>query len=172
MTDKIADQVHIQAAMVIPPKLLPDTVKDGTMVWTRNMERHSRQVDSAVNKNPQLPGLISTVGKHWITHDKLRSKKQCGVNYGWHDKKAPYRGKGGISMWQTVGTRHNWSHVDYSQVLVPVNRVVLINGEEMLIEDVMRHPTLSSVLSYDGPMRMTRHPDVEPPKGGVQVSRI
>lgn len=169
LTDKLADAVHEQAVVSLPPKLQPDSVQNGTMGWTEVMERHSRHVEYGIAGRS---GLVSTVGKHWITHDKLLNKPMRAVNYGWHDKKAPYMGRGGLRMWQTVGTAHDWNHVDYSQTLVPANRVMLVNGEEMLLEDVMRHPELSKLVSYDGPMKATRHPQVDLPSRGVPVSRI
>jgi len=171
LTDKVADEIHRQAGITIPARLQPDSVQNGTMAHTGAMERHSSQVDGAIGGGNRHE-LVSTVGKHWITHDKLLRKPKWAVNYGWHDTPAPYRNRIGQRMWQTVGTAHNWTHVDYSQVLVPMSRIMLVNGEEMLVDDVMRHPELSVLLSYDGPMKVTRHPQVDPPDGGVPTTRI
>lgn len=169
-TDKIADLIHQQASIIVAPQTDGAAMNRGQGTHTSVMERHSRKVDLVIGQ--KVKALTSTVGKHWITHDKLRKRPKWGVNYGWHSIKAPNVGRGGLNMWQTVGTRHNWDHVDYSQVLVPVNRVMLINGEEMLLEEVMAHPQLSELVSYDGPMSVTRHPDVLEPSGGVKILRI
>lgn len=168
-TDKIADLIHEQATVRIPPRLQPEAVKNGTMAHTSVMQRHSMQID---NKGPSEHSLNSTVGKHWITHNLLTKRANIGVNYGWHHSRAPYKGVAGYRMWQTVGTAHNMYHVDYSQVLVPVNRIMLVNGDEMLLEEVMQHPELSRLVSYSGPMKASRHPNVPPPEGGVPVVRI
>lgn len=169
LTDKIVDLVHEQALVTIPPKTDESSMRAGRGGHLETMETHNARVRVAIGERN---GLTSTVGKHWILHDKLLNRPKWGVNYGWHHKKALYKGKGGHKMWQPIGAKHNWSHVDYSQVLVPMNRVMLVNGEEMLVEDVMVHPELSMLVSYDGPMEVTRHPDVQEPVGGVKVSRI
>lgn len=50
---------------------------------------------------------LSNAGKQWI-HG---AKPGRALNYGWYDRRAP-NGR----IWQTLGTRHNDLHTDYSQL--------------------------------------------------------
>jgi hypothetical protein len=173
-TSKIVDLMHEQASNKITPCMQQDSVKNGTMMSTKAMERHSREVSYKIRD--MRIALTSTVGKHWILHNYLLNKKDWGVNYGWHDENAPntpsYISPGGSRLWQDVGTRHNRWHVDYSQIFVPVNRIVLVNGEEMLLNDVLVDPELSELVSYDGPLKLTRHPQIPVPDWATPTLRF
>lgn len=154
-TSKIADLLHEQAAVVVSPCTQSP---DSKMAYTSRMLKHSQAVTTKIAGKE---GLASTVGKDWILSNKLVGKPDLGVNYGWHDKSAPYTSQGGLKMWQTTGTAHNRFHVDYSQVLRLVHRWLLVDGKDMLLENVLTDPELAPMLSYEGVLQVVRHPGVE-----------
>ena len=164
-TSKIADLIHEQAGKVISPAI---QTPNKEMAYTSRMLQHSCTVGL---KKGGFSGLASPVGKHWILSNKMFEGKDVGVNYGWHDLRAPKTtwntSPGGIRLWQNVGTKHDRWHVDYSQVLVLVHRSALLNGDNVDVHDIMVDPVLHPLVSYEGPLRGTRHPDVPPPEHGV-----
>lgn len=116
--------------------------------------RHSRRIDEELAGRG---GLVRTVGKAWILHPRLGRNGVTAVNYGWHDKAAPGTGWSGLKMWQTVGTKHNDRHEDYSQTCACLaRRSCLLDGEARDLEDIMRDPALAELVSYEGSLTRTR----------------
>lgn len=162
-TSKLSDIIHEQAQVVLKPQLQP---ADATMGTVGAMLKHSRAVDAIRGSG----GLASTVGKDWILSNHLGDRADIGVNYGFHDAAAPYVSPGGLHLWQQTGTRHDRWHVDYSQTVRPIHPSCVVDGINMNLWDVMADPVLSELVSYEGPIRYSRHPDVPPPAGGVVVA--
>lgn len=144
-TAKISDIVFERSAFRLTPCLQKP---DASMAKTSRMLRHHTEVEA---KRANRTGLVSTVGKDWVITNKLKGHPDRAANYGWHDKRAP-NGK----LWQTVGLAHNRFHVDYSQVLRLVRREVVVDGAPRDIVDVLRDPTLSALLSSEGPITAWR----------------
>lgn len=63
---------------------------------------------------------------------------------------------------QPLSYAHADFYVDYSHVVQGVWPVAVVNGREMLTEDLYRHPTLSSLVSNEGPLRFLRYPSQVP----------
>ena len=81
------------------------------------MISHSIAIDARIREAQLKPDeLRSTIGKAWILDVNL-DRGAKAVNYGWYDPAAPYLSVTGIKLWQSVGTRHNADHADYSQTL-------------------------------------------------------
>ncbi len=160
-TSRIADLVHEQAVVRITPCIQPQPPPAGAppMHSKRAMVRHSREVDAKI---AGAAGLVSTVGKDWILDNALVGRPSLGVNYGWHASDAPHLGPRGAKLWQSVGTRHDRHHVDYSQVLRLVRTRMTLDGIERDLLDVARSPELAALVSDDGVLRVTRHPGVVP----------
>lgn len=154
-TTKISDLAFMQASVVI----LPCTQKpDMWMAHTARMVQHSNAVTSNIYGRV---GLVAPVGKDWVLTNKLVGKPHLAANYGWHVNTAPFVGPGGAHVYQPLGLAHNLDHVDYSQVLRLVNRCVVVDGQDMLLEDVLTSDELSLLLSDEGTLKITRHPGVE-----------
>lgn len=79
-------------------------------------------------------GLIVNVGKHWVLTNRITEKNNLAANYGWFMK--------GRRPIQTVGTRHDTAHTDYSQVLRLAKPMIRVDGREVDIRRVGRSPEL------------------------------
>ena len=182
-TDKILDLVHAQADVRLTPHFQdPVTATTGTMLTHHaaiEAERAGRDgLLSTLGKdwilgNELFPPRPGALPPHRFGYDGA-------INYGWHIDATPenlaaiahhqsyprepyggpYMGQPGIVLWQTKGYRHNRGHVDDSQ-WVPrfVHPWMEVDGERRRTADVMQSPTLSGLVSYEGPLRGTRYPD-------------
>lgn len=147
-TAKLEDLAWEQADVRLAPQL------QNLAKGENDPARHSNRIEVALNGRS---GLIRTVGKAWILHPRLGRDGVTAINYGLHDPKAPYTGWSGLKMWQTVGTRHNDQHHDYSQTCACLAfRSCLLDGETRDLEDIMRDPALAELVSYEGSLTRTR----------------
>lgn len=169
MTAKIADMRFDQANTIIKPR--PRKITSST----KSMIEHSEDIDDQL-KGIDKPGIVSTVGKHWIIDNKLLYPKKPGmaINYGWHFKGNSYQGiRGGlpvnyrkmpgVRMIQTRGSHHSLIHSDYSQICVLVDRNCIVNDVAMDLADVIQDSTLSHLACHDGKMKLWRQPGIPEP---------
>lgn len=131
-----------------------------SMSDTLAMVTHSQRVDEAIKKKP-LQKVVCNVGKHWVLTNFLASKPEhTAANYGWFSVSAPYVSASGQRMWQTLGTKHNDQHVDYSQVFQPVRAMVEANGKLLSFLEVAEHPEFWPLVSDEGMLKVSRQPGV------------
>lgn len=185
MTSKIADLVYFGAKIRIEPCT---QTPDAKMAYTSRMVKHSDAVTSAIMQatsawpgSPSIQeiadgsiGLVADVGKDWILSNKLYGKESLAANYGWHTKRkttpnGPFPCMGGGSIWQNTGTAHNTKHVDYSQVVRLMSTEMTVDGKTMSFKDVASDPELCNLVSYEGPLKVFRHPS-DATVGGVMNS--
>jgi peptidoglycan hydrolase-like protein with peptidoglycan-binding domain len=153
-TTKISDAIFKRADVSITPCT---QTPDAAMANTSRMVRHHREVEK---KRAGRTGLVATVGKDWVITNQLEGRPDRAANYGWHDAHAP-NGK----VWQPLGLAHNRFHVDYSQVVRLVKRTMQVDGADRDIVDVLRDPTLSALVSSEGPIKLWRLAAVPEPGG-------
>lgn len=165
ITPKIADLIYFNATIQIEPQTQDADYK---MSYTSRMVTHSKSVTDAILfiKQPTPSDLIADVGKDWVLSNKLINNDTLAANYGWHTKKkpdpnklnGPFKCQAGGYMWQTLGTRHNTSHVDYSQTIRLMDREIIVDGNRMYFEEIASNPELCGLVSYECPLLVTRHP--------------
>lgn len=153
-TTKLCDLIHQQATVLIEPCYMP---ADEFMAYTNRMVVHSKQIDARIAGRQ---GLISTVGKDWILTNKLLGRQDRAANYGWHVAQGQFKGPGNLPVLQPLSIFHNRYYVDYSQTLRFVNRWATVNGQNMLLEDLLQDPKLATLASDEGPLSVSRHPGV------------
>jgi hypothetical protein len=149
-TPRILQLIWEQADVRLAPCTLPS---DAEMASTARMIVHSKCVDERIAGRK---GLIVNVGKHWVLTNRIATKRNLAANYGWFMK--------GRRPIQTVGTRHDTAHTDYSQVLRLVRPVIRVDGREVDIRNVGRSPDLWGLVSDEGPLLVWRasRPGVAP----------
>jgi peptidoglycan hydrolase-like protein with peptidoglycan-binding domain/N-acetyl-anhydromuramyl-L-alanine amidase AmpD len=147
-TSRICDLVWAQARVRISPCT---QTPDAKMAFTSRMLRHSREVDEKLRGRA---GLVENVGKNWVLSNALDGKPGTVANYGWFRPN-------GVPI-QTLGTRHDLHHVDYSQVVRLVRRDVVVDGRVRDIEEVGRDRALHRLISAEGPLRVWRLTGAEP----------
>ena len=152
---RIADQLHAilptprilqliweQAAVRIDPCTLPP---DEKMASTARMVQHSHCVDQRIGGRT---GMVANEGKHWVLSNRIAGKENLAANYGWF-----MRGRRPV---QTVGTRHDTAHTDYSQILRLVKPIINVDGRDIDIRHVGRSPELWGLVSDEGPLLVWR----------------
>jgi len=164
LTPKLADLLFEQRGITLPPMPRQPVVAD-----TKTMIAQSQKIDEAIERAGGDDGtsIIQTVGKHWVLVNKLKGTSKA-ANYGWHflgnsfggQKFEPTVSLPGVRVIQGVGTRHDSSHVDYSQNLVLVSNEVDVNGYRMRLQDVLQDPEYAKLASHEGVLTVLRQPGV------------
>lgn len=168
LTPRLADILHLNADIVIPP--LPRAIAMSTEV----MIDQSRQIDAAIvsvvgSLSAAKNRLVSTVGKHWVLDAQLLSQPKRAVNYGWHVPGISYKGVraypctipgSNIGVIQPNATAHTPEHTDYSQVCVLVQRHCQVNGEITTLDAILSNPSLAYLASHQGVLKVRRQPGV------------
>lgn len=152
-TTRICNLIWEQAVVRLSPCL---QAPDMHMADTSRLLQHHAAVEA---KLAGRAGLIENIGKHWVLTNRLHGTRNKAANYGWFDARALYR-VGKYRLWQPLGLAHNLEHCDYSQVVRLVQRRCLIDGAERDLADVMVDPELARLVSDEGPLRLTRLPEV------------
>lgn len=154
ITAKVSDLAYKAATVIVSATTLPS---GADMVTTTKSKLYNQALEK---KRANREGLLRDCGKAWIISNRLGTIPNGAVNYGFYDLKAPYVNRSGIRMWQTLGTRHDRAHTDYSQTLILMKSTCQVDGSEMSVSDLMKHPTLCGLISDEGVLRFTRQPGV------------
>lgn len=154
ITTKISDLAYQQANVKLGVTVLP---AGPDMVTTLKSKTWNEAVEKKRNGQE---GLVRDCGKAWILSNQLGLHPNQAINYGFYDAHAPYANKFGIKMWQTLGTRHDSAHTDYSQTLIVMSNACQVDGQEMKVVDVMKDPALCGLVSDEGPLKFVRQPGV------------
>lgn len=164
LTPRLADLIFANRDQTLDPLPIPPPPPDN---WAGMIYQSQRIDDALAQQGGDLGGIISTVGKHWVLIKKLSAS--VAANYGWHFLGSTFKGlKGeasvslpGIRVIQGVGTRHNTRHRDYSQNCVLVSRWVNVDGQEVLLSDVLQDPEYAPLASHEGVVPFARQPGVQ-----------
>jgi hypothetical protein len=130
---------------------------DAFMATTGASRRYNDAVESA---RQHRTGLIRDCGKTWVLSPLLRQRPDVACNYGFFHPQAPYSSHSGEKMFQTRGTRHSRTHVDYSQVGIFVKQEMVIDGEPARFSDVLANRDLFHLVSDEGYSSIVRQPGV------------
>lgn len=174
-TEKILDGAWLRAALRLKPQTM---APDSRMASTGRVFENSRMVDEALRiagfeaggyRDGAFIGIIGSVGKAWVITNRLIDRPKRAANAGWHTSyKTQYRTPGGVYVLQPLGLAHNddgkgplSDHDDYSQkVAYFVKNTCTVDGAPMSTADLYQHPVFSKLVSYEGPMKLVRHPAV------------
>lgn len=150
ITAKISDLAYLQSTKISMTSL----AAGADMVLTWKSKEFNQLVEG---KRSGTETLLRDVGKSWLIDNALQYSAGA-VNYGFYDPHAPYINPQGIKMYQTIGTRHNQGHSDYSQVLFLMQTKCQVDGVDTDIYSVMKDPVLSNLINYSGILKYTRQP--------------
>ena len=173
LTAKLPDLIYAQAATRLPPmpRKFVQTVEA--------MIDQSAKLDTAIaaKAGGTQPGLVSTVGKHWLIDNSLKAQPNRAMNYGWHFVGSKFQGeswaatatpisdpKGPVRLIQGRATAHDAFHTDYSQNCVLVSRTCYVDSVEMDLLDVLTSAELAPLASHQGVMKVLRQPGVDQPR--------
>lgn len=98
-------------------------------------------------------GIVRDVGKAWLASPLANQRRGCAVNLGYYGG-GPYTTASGIRAWQTLGTAHDVSHVDASQLVQLAASACIVDGAPRDLQDVALDPELCGLVSADGPLTL------------------
>lgn len=147
-TATMVDQIYAAADV----KLRPRPMSDGSYAnWERRMmtnefyAEHDRLVDAQLGARE---GLVAGHKKDVVVSNRLDANPGRVAIYGWHQPNGrPIQG---------LSTVHEASYADYSHGVRLVDGTMTVDGVQMRTADVMRDPTLSRLVSNEGPIRDPR----------------
>ncbi|MBC7662151.1 MAG: hypothetical protein H7249_20840 [Chitinophagaceae bacterium] len=146
-TVKIVDAIYHAASV----KLDPQPFKPGPqMVTVGELVRHNKVVQASLHD--QVPqGLVAGHKKDIVITNLLLRKTNRVAIYGWHLRS-------GTAIQPLTTVHGNW-YADYSHGVRLMAATMIINDVEYKVADVLRDPELSSLISYEGPMKILRYPN-------------
>lgn len=154
-----------------PIKLTPTPMAPNKGANLAQYAAHSTVIDQQIQQAGGSPGqLVAGEKKHVVVSNIAQPGKV--LIFGWY-RPAPDVFDDGKPMvtpgrqpTQPKSNVHGDFYVDYSHGIQAIGPVALVNGESMSTADLYQHPTLSKLVSNEGPVRLPRYPSaVQPPKG-------
>jgi lysophospholipase L1-like esterase len=163
-TTGISDLAWVQAELRIPHVTqIPDAHMADTSVL---LKQHD-----AIEDLRGGDGLLRTVGKDYVITNELDGHPDRCAIYGWHDKAAGVKSPGGLPIVQGLNaSTHEALYKDYSHLPTFVAGECVLGGKRYLTEQLYQSPKWSKLVSYEGPLRIWRHPAVAVPADWTQPS--
>ena len=141
-TRKMVDTIYDQARYQLMPQPLPAGPE---MRSTEYYVTHNQMIQKqARSLGVRLGELISGDKKDVVITNLLFHKAGRIAIYGWH------RGPG--EPIQPLSTFHGANYADYSHGIRLVSDMALIEGKFQSVNDILRDPSESSLLSDEGPI--------------------
>ncbi len=134
---------------------------------------HSRLIDNQVAGRQ---GLVAGHKKSVVVGNLYKPGKV--LIFGWYkpepdvfDDKTPLTNPERQPR-QPYSNVHGSFYLDYSHGIRFVSGTMTVNGQELLLSDVMQHPQLCVLVSHEGPLRMIRYPASNKPKASTPVGPL
>ncbi len=143
-TRRVVDAVYAQAEVRLTPRTITTGPKGTNAAWAR----HQRMVEEGRAGRP-LGALTAGHKKDIVVTPKLAAYARRVAIYGWH--KADGR------PIQPLSLVHGARYADYSHGARLVSRDVTVDGVAWDLADLYAHPTLSALVSDEGPLRRARY---------------
>jgi hypothetical protein len=141
-TTRMVDAIFEQAAVRLPPRPMAPTA---AMTTTRYLVDHNRTVERQMAEVDGPRGALRAGHKKdLVLSNRLRSKPGRVAIYGWH------RPNG--TPIQPLSTVHGGAYADYSHGLRLVGRVAFLDGQPVLLDQIIEDPELAGLVSDEGPI--------------------
>ena len=171
LTPKLQDEMYRQAPTKILPWLDFNMTQMQSTEWFR---RSTVGIDTMLAAKSYAGGLAMGVGKPWQLSNLLVAHPGKAINYGLYVPASMVSGGEyyKVKAMQTVtllrdarvlqdpGWAHPLDQDDYSELISLVSRQCVVDGQNMDFADLVRHPTLSKLVSHEGPLKVVRQPGV------------
>ena len=157
-------------------KLAPSAMVPNRGANLEQYAEHSRIIDAqianaAAGGTPLVAGRSSVAGikKHVVVSNIYQPGKV--LIFGWYRPSPPLPDVFDDRTAQTNPRRqpiqplsniHAELYVDYSHGIQGVHPEAIVNGQAMSTEELYRHPSLSKLVSHEGPIRTPRYPSKVP----------
>lgn len=145
-TRSIVNTVYNNADIRLPPQTMPPALAMRSNAYT---ETHQKRVEAQLSRlKPDRRALIAGHKKDLVVTNRLIARPTRVAIYGWHT---------GIGRAiQPLNIWHKKSYADYSHGTRLILGTAIIDGREIPLERLYQDPKLSSLVSDEGPLRLTR----------------
>jgi len=142
-TTQMVDDIYRNAQTRLAPQPMP---AGSSMTSNQYFVDHQRRVEQAARTAGHTNGrLIAGHKKDIVISNRLDRNPGRVAIYGWHQTNG--------RPIQNLSTVHEAAYADYSHGVRLIQKTVVVDGREMNIEDVLRDPVLSGLLSNEGVIR-------------------
>ncbi len=154
-TKKIVDIIYAKAEFKLKPQPIPPSDKMTTVQVFRQHTDSIKQQITQMGLDRSADNIIAGHKKDIIISNKIYdSDKNYGrvVIYGWHlSENNPI---------QPVYNRHDSMYADYSHGVRLISKLAFINGNSIQVDDILKDPNLSILLSSEGIISKPFYPEV------------
>lgn len=166
-------QIWRAASVKLPPTAM---VPNKGAVMSQYVE-HDKLVEAQVAGAAGSGGLVSGHKKGVVVSNIWRPGKV--VIFGWYKQSGADVFDDGTPMTnpkrqptQPLSNVHGADYLDYSHGIRFLHPVAVVDGQETALADLYQHPTLSKLVSNEGPVRAIRYPapNAPPPNRPVSAS--
>jgi len=153
-TRKIVNLIHEQAPCKIPAKPWGPPY-DASMLTTDRFAAHNAKIEKTRSSMGCELGVLTSGHKKDVVIGKglATAKNKVGI-YGW------FAGPSTSTVIQGPPVNfgsHEITYADYSHGIRYVAKQALVDGQVVNVDDVLRDPELSALLSDEGPLSKTRY---------------
>jgi len=153
-TKQIVDKIYSNSEITLSPQPIPPSDK---MTTVEVFEQHTdsiKQQFSLLGFDRSAPGIVAGHKKDIIISNRIYDpdlSNERVVIYGWHlSENNPI---------QPVYNGHIARYVDYSHGVRFISRQAFLNGESIQLDDILRDPVLSVLVSDEGVIGKPYYPE-------------
>lgn len=149
-TRRMSDLIHRHATVKLSPHPM---TPDATMTTVPVFARHNEIIcDTITQLITDTKSLIAGHKKDIVITNRMAHEPGRVFIYGWHYPNGkPIQPLSGV---------HGAGYTDYSHGVRIIFNPIIIDNQPYTIDDILRHPTLFSLLSdEDAPMTQTKYPN-------------
>ena len=153
-TSKIVDKIYTNSEITLTPQPIPPSDK---MTTIEVFEQHTDSIKlqfSLSGFDRSASGIVAGHKKDIIISNKIYDHDRTNervVIYGWHlSKNNPI---------QPVYNGHTARYADYSHGVRLISRLAFINGDSIHLDEILRDPDFSVLLSSEGVIRKPYYPE-------------
>jgi len=153
-TRKVVDNIYTNSEITLSPQPIPPSDK---MTTIQVFEQHTdsiKQQFSLLGFDRSANGIVAGHKKDIIISNKIYApdlSNERVVIYGWH--------KSENNPIQPVYNGHTAMYADYSHGVRLISRLAFINGDSIHLDDILRDPDLSILLSGEGVISKPYYPE-------------
>lgn len=153
-TRKVVDNIYANSEIALSPQPIPPSDK---MTTIQVFEQHSDSIEQQFyisGFDRSATGIVAGHKKDIIISNKIYDPDKTNervVIYGWHlSENNPI---------QAVYNGHTAMYADYSHGVRLVSNIAYINGDPIHLDDILRDPNLSILLSSEGVISKPYYPE-------------
>lgn len=162
-TPKMVDLIYMKAEVKLQPAPLPRSraMTSAASFLVHHEVIEGQRAERAIRDPASANALIAGHKKDVVLSRRLQRRPSRVAIYGWHEPD-------GVPL-QPLSLAHDELYADYSHGVRLVHPIVLVDGVEHSIDDLLRDPKLAATLSDEGRLLGARLPS---PEGAPRAQQL